>query len=192
MKKKVIIAGLAVLGMITVVLLFCVVLNDKRVVKVYMKGESGKIGDTVNVELKVSDIPEEYQASSFVIAFDNQKLKFKGILQGNVSSIDKNSGEKRFPEWQYDVESANASGTVSTMYLDMTAGEQPLSREGFRKGSQDVLFRMEFEILPTCANRDNLELLISQATFASVDEELSLALQKKNILAESYKITVIE
>lgn len=192
MKRKSIIAGVSVLAVILVVVLFVVVWKDKELVTVFMKGEGGKIGDTIVIDVKVSDIPGEYQASSFVIHFDNQKLKFKGLKQGNVATVGKSSGSTVYPEWQYDVDSANTTGEISTMYLDMTAGEQPFSSRGFRKKKQDVLFRVEFEILTTCAVSDKLSLEVLQATFASVDEKMSLTLQNEKILAESYQITVKE
>lgn len=161
-------------------------------VKVYMEGKDGRIGENVVIDFKVSDIPDEYQAASFVIEFDNQKMKFKGIQQGNVATVGNSTGDTQYPQWQFDADSANASGTINTMYLDMTAGEQPLSSKGFEKGKQDVLFRMEFHILSTCASNDKLDLEISQGTFASVDENLSLSLKKNNMKAESYQIKVIE
>lgn len=192
MKKKYRILSFAIVGVILLALLSTVILKDRQMVRVYMEGKDGKIGENVLIDFKVSAIPDEYQASSFVIEFDNQKLKFKGIQQGNVATVGEGTEDMRYPEWQYDADSANASGTINTMYLDMTAGEQPLSHKGFEEGKQDVLFRMEFQILTTCASNEKLDLTISQGTFASVDEDLSLSLKKKNMKAESYQIKVIE
>lgn len=192
MRKKLLIPVIIIFSIILGAAIFGILLKEPEKVKVYMKGESGRIGERVVVDLKVSDIPDEYQASSFVIDFNHQKLKLIAIEKGNIATVGKDSSIEQYPDWQFDADAANSSGKVSVMYLDMTAGDQPLSKRGFEKGKKDVLFRMEFEVLSTCGENEKLKLGISQATFASVDEKLSLALQKRNILVESYQIAVIE
>lgn len=191
-KRKGIVAGILALCLVVAgYFLFVDVIQDKLGrVTVYMDGESGKIGAIVTVNVKVTDIPEEFQASSFVISFDEKKLCLQEIEQGNIEVIHKADAATDFPVWQYDVESANREGNVSVMYLDMTAGDAPLSTEGFQKGKKDVLFRMKFKILSTCAVDDVLDLAFIQATFASVEHEKSLALQKDNLDAREFQISV--
>lgn len=191
-KKKGIAAGILALILVAAgCFLFVNVIQDKLGrVTVYMDGEGGSIGDVVTVNVKVTDIPEEFQACSFVISFDEKRLCLQEIDQGNIEVIHKAEDETDFPVWQYDVDSANREGSVSVMYLDMTAGDAPLCTKGFCKGKKDVLFRMKFKILSTCAEDDVLNLSFAQATFASVDNEKSLALQKDNLDAKDFQVSV--
>jgi len=149
------------------------------------------IGKEVTVDVKVSDLPEIYPAASFVIDFDSDQLEFVEIKQGNVK-IECKDGSSFTPEWQFQKEIANANGQVSTMYLDMTAGDKPFSRKGFEKGKHDVLFRLTFLVKYSCGVGDKIKLSMSQATFAAVEGEGSeaLSLHQGNLSVRSKEYQV--
>lgn len=157
----------------------------------FFSEETMTIGKEVTVDVKVTDLPEMYPAASFVIDFDPNQLEFKEIKQGNIKIVCVD-GSSFIPEWNYQPEIANANGQVSTMYLDMTAGDKPFSRKGFKKDDRDVLFRLTFDVKYSCSEGETIQLKMNQATFATVQGEgyKTLSLHDKNLRAKSkeYKV----
>ncbi|MBQ2115500.1 MAG: hypothetical protein II193_02810 [Lachnospiraceae bacterium] len=137
-------------------------------------------GEEVCVDVKLSNFKGEYQAASFQINFDKNRLEFKEIRQGNIEIINKKSGEVVIPEWQYNADTANQKGTISTMYLDMTAEDNPICGSNVTSES-DILFRLVFKVKDSYNEGDELTLKTLQATFAAIDENDSLAVYKSNI-----------
>ena len=147
---------------------------------VYYEEETFVRGQEVEVDVKVLGLPGQYPAASFEIAFNKNKLEFIGIRQGNMEIINTRTGEVMIPEWQFHVENANHTGTISTMYLDMTAEENPIDGTLIEE-NKDVLFRLVFRVKDSCNEKESLVLSTKQATFAAIDETQSLAMYKNNI-----------
>lgn len=147
---------------------------------IYYEEENFVRGQEVEVDVKVSGLPGQYPAASFEIAFNKNKLEFIGIRQGNIEMINTRTGDVTIPEWQFHAENANHTGTISTMYLDMTAEENPIDGTLVDE-NRDVLFRLVFRVRDSCNAEESLVLSTKQATFAAIDETQSLAMYKNNI-----------
>lgn len=135
-----------------------------------------KAGDNVCVDVHISSFEDDYLATSFIIDFDQDKLEFVSIEQGNipVESVD---GTRSYPVWQYDAYTANLEGSVKTMYLDTTGGDNVLlCSTGTKK---DALFRLNFKVKYTVTVDEELTIDFSQATFAKFhgDSVVNLSLE---------------
>lgn len=156
---------------------------------VYYEEETLVRGQEVEIDVKVSGLQGQYPAASFEIEFNKNKLEFVGIRQGNLEITNTKTGDITIPEWQFHAENANHTGTISTMYLDMTAEENPI--DGALVGeNKNVLFRVVFRIKDSCNEGEKLVLSTKQATFAAVDENDSLATYKSNINTPEGSFTV--
>ena len=182
-----IVAVLAVIGIGIGLLSKRVVITEEGVA---LSGHTGPIlyygdaqmirGKETAVDVKLSDLKGEYPAASFQIEFDKNKLEFLEIRQGNIEIWNKKTGETIIPEWQYNAENANRKGCISTMYLDMTAEDNPITGDNLTADS-DVLFRVVFRVKDSCNDGEKLTLTTSQATFAAIEEADSIAIYKENI-----------
>lgn len=147
---------------------------------VYYEEEALVRGQEVEIDVKVCGLPGQYPAASFEMVFPKNKLEFIGIRQGNLEITNTRTGEVMIPKWQFNVENANHTGIISTMYLDMTAEENPI--DGALVGeNKDVLFRLVFRVKDSSNVGESLVLKTKQATFAAIDEDNSLAIYKSNI-----------
>lgn len=179
-RKHKVVTGLAVLlvlSILTFVLIGKGGLDEQP--KLYFKDAELKRGKEVEIDVKLSNLKGEYPAASFEIVFDKNKMEFLEIRQGSMEIVNKNSGEIDIPEWQFSVEAANRNGSISTMFLDMTAGDNPLMQA--KDKASDVLFRLVFRVKDSCSKGEKLQLTFKQATFAALDEKDSLAIYKNNI-----------
>lgn len=147
-------------------------------------------GGEVTVDVKLSDLQGDYPAASFQIDFDKNKLEFIGIRQGNIVITNTKTGDTAIPEWQFNKDTANNKGTISTMYLDMTAENNPISGNAL-SADADVLFRLVFRVKDSCNDGETLTLTTSQATFAAIDEKDSIAVYKNNINVPAGSFTVV-
>ena len=184
-KKKKRIATFIVLGLVgigTIIFLWFQRIHGE--VYLYFSDEKLKIGEEVTIDVRVSDLPEVYPAASFAIDFDKDQLEFLELKQGNIKIV-KEDGDSFIPTWNYETQIANVNGKIKTIYLDMTAGDAPFSKKGFKRGNKDVLFRITFLIKYSCSKGDIVKLTMSEATFATAEGEGSttLALQKNNLRA---------
>ena len=181
MKKKLCIGAAAAIAAVTLIVL-CIVLRRGGVAaggpKLYYGQAQLCRGQEAEIDVKLKGLEGEYPAASFEIAFDRNKLEFLEVRQGNLEVTNLPTGETVIPEWQFSRENANSSGTVNLMYLDMTAGDNPISGEST---GGDVLFRLVFRVKDSCGEGETLTLTTEQATFAAVNEEDSLAVYKDNI-----------
>lgn len=149
---------------------------------VYYEEEALVRGQEVEIDVKASGLTGQYPAASFEISFNKNKLEFIEIRQGNLEITNTKNGDVTIPEWQFHAENANHTGTISTMYLDMTAEENPIDGT-LVEVNKDVLFRVVFRVKDSCNIGETLVLSTNQATFAAIDETESLATYKSNINA---------
>lgn len=182
-----------VVGMVIIVAIGCLLWqNDVEILEedtplsgyvgptVYYEEETAIRGQEIEIDVKASGLLGQYPAASFEITFNKNKLEFVGIRQGNLEISNTKTGEVTIPEWQFHVEKANHTGVINTMYLDMTAEENPIDGTMIAENT-DVLFRLVFRVKDSCNAGEKLELNTKQATFAAIDEANSLATYKSNI-----------
>lgn len=157
-----------------------------------------------SVSLLLSDLPDAlYPAASVTVRFDSNKLEFTGIKMGTMMVYDnyvpeESAGNAAYtiPVWTCkDTDAANRSGTISGMYLDMTAGKNAYGLGGFDPKIKNVPLRLGFKLKDSVAKGERLELSITEATFATLDGEkdgttLTTAGQKPTLVAQTGRISI--
>lgn len=143
------------------------------------------------LKVTVSDLGEAaYPAASMTIAFDPSRLEFLGVEEGNVPVSDDATGQK-LPEWSWNSDSANATGTINLMYLDMTGGRCAF-RRALLPENERVVLRLRFRLRGSVAAGDVLDLTVQDAVFAASDETQSLAVTADSLKIRNSKVVIVE
>ena len=150
--------------------------------------------DTVTLDVTITSLGEaKYPAFSSSVSFDNSKLEFLGLEEGNVSVYNNaTSGEDvKLPEFSCNPEQCNKSGLINIMYLDTTGGKNSFSQE-LLEDEDNVVYRMNFRIKGSARAGEVYDLIVEDAVFATSNEKESLAMTQKTLKVKNGKIVVGE
>jgi hypothetical protein len=134
-----------------------------------------------------------YPGASLAVEFDRQKLEFIEARQGTMKTL-AGGGKFNIPIWAADPAYANREGQVKAMYLDQTGGDFAYTDQGFAKGTGDCVLRLVFRLRDAAWTGDRLELAVTDAVFATTDNELrhsSLATAARTLRAFATAVEVI-
>ena len=171
--------------------------NDERIpeVRINTPGKIELSEDGFSLPVTLSAMPENelFPALSISITFDNTKLKFLGIDDGNVlvlSDENEQGASLNLPDWSVNTTFANQSGRINIMYLDSTAGRYAFTADGFDSETKNILCKLKFEFRGSAADGDIYDFVIKDACVASSDEEKSLAMTKGTLKAVDGRLII--
>lgn len=145
--------------------------------------------DVFTVDMHLSDLGGSlYPAVSFSISFDNEKLEFTGIKEGDIY-VHGDDGERTLPSWKCGTAKANEDGLINIMYLDISGGKYAFDRNLIEK-DEDILLSLEFRLKNTAKKGDIYELAFEDACFAAADKEDSLSVSAGNLDTENGRIVI--
>lgn len=131
-----------------------------------------------------------YPAASMSVIFDNSRLEFLRIDEGNVFIENGESDMlQKLPDWNYNAEQSNKSGKINIMYLDTTGGKNAFSKKLLGK-DDNVVLRLTFRLRGSVRSGDVLDLIFEDAIFAASDEKESLGMLSKTLRVRNAKIVV--
>ncbi len=199
-KQKIIIAVIAVIIMLIILLIILFLpkkIKNSGIPTLTVETppkQSISAKEEFSVDILLSDLGDElYPAASMSIVFDSSHLKFTGISEGNImisgdERADGSSG--KLPEWSVDVERSNETGQINVMYLDMTGGKYAFTKEYMN--DKHILMRLDFRLRGSAEADDVYNLEITDAVFATTDENNSLASINDTLITENGKVVVTE
>ena len=133
-----------------------------------------------------------YPAMSMSISFDSSRLEFLGVEEGNVLILsDENTAHQQLPDWSYHVQTANDTGLLNIMYLDMTGGRNAFSKELLAE-EDNVVLRLKFRLRGSVRPGDVLDLIVEDAVFAASDETQSLAMTTDTLKVKNGRLVIGE
>ena len=133
-----------------------------------------------------------YPAMSMSIAFDSSRLEFLGVEEGNIFVLsDENSTGQQLPDWSCNVQTANDTGLINIMYLDMTGGKNAFSKELLAEDN-NVVLRLKFRLRGSVRPSDVLDLIVEDAVFAASDDTQSLAMTTDTLKVKNGKLVIGE
>ena len=152
---------------------------------------SGTQEFTLDVTIShLGDAP--YPAMSMSLAFDPSRLEFLGVGEGNLFISDReNTSGQQLPDWNCNIEAANATGQINIMYLDMTGGRNAFTKELLAEES-NILMRLRFRLRGSVRNGDVLELCVEDAIFAASEESQSLAMTTDTLKVKNGRLVIGE
>ena len=199
-KKKIIISISAVLLVAILIILFfilkgCNAQQSKPtlIVEIPQKISLSK-EDKLTLDVTITNFGEaKYPAFSSSISFDNSKLEFLGLEEGNVFVYNNaTSGDNvKLPEFGCNPEQCNKSGMINVMYLDTTGGKNAFSKDLLSK-EDNVVFRLSFRIKGSARANEVYDLIVEDAVFAASDENQSLATTQNTLNVKNGKIVIGE
>ena len=133
-----------------------------------------------------------YPAMSMSIAFDSSRLEFLGVEEGNLFVLSaENSSGRQLPDWSYNAQTANESGLINIMYLDMTGGRNAFTKE-LLADDYNVVLRLNFRLRGSIRPGDVLDLIVEDAVFAASDEPQSLAMTTDTLRIKNGRLVIGE
>ena len=133
-----------------------------------------------------------YPAMSMSIAFDSSRLEFLGVEEGNIFVLsDENSTGQQLPDWSCNVQTANDTGLINIMYLDMTGGKNAFSKELLAEDN-NVVLRLKFRLRGSVRPSDVLDLIVEDAVFAASDDTQSLAMTTDTLKVKNGRLVIGE
>ena len=133
-----------------------------------------------------------YPAMSMSIAFDSSRLEFLGVEEGNIFILsDENSTGQQLPDWSYNAQTANETGLINIMYLDMTGGKNAFTKELLAE-DYNVVLRLKFRLRGSIRPGDVLDLIVEDAVFAASDETQSLAMTTDTLKVKNGRLVIGE
>lgn len=198
-KKRIIIISIAVILVILLILFFVLkkndILNSKPTLIVETPQKiSLSQDDTVALDVTITNLGEaKYPAFSSSISFDNSKLEFLGLEEGNVFVYDNATSGKdvKLPEFSCNPEQCNKSGLINIMYLDTTGGKNAFCKD-LLEDEDNVMYRMNFRIKGSARAGEVYDLIVEDAVFAASNEKESLATTQETLKVKNGKIVVGE
>ena len=144
-----------------------------------------------SLDVTISQLGDaRYPAMSMSIAFDSSRLEFLGVEEGNIFILsDENNSGQQLPDWSYNVQTANETGLINIMYLDMTGGKNAFTRE-LLADDYNVVLRLKFRLRGSVRPGDVLDLIVEDAVFAASDETQSLAVTTDTLKVKNGRIVV--
>ncbi len=145
------------------------------------------------LDVTISDLGEAcYPAMSMSVSFDSSRLEFLGVEEGNIFVLsDENSTGQQLPDWSYNVQTANDTGLINIMYLDMTGGKNAFCKELLAE-DYNVVLRLKFRLRGSVRPGDVLDLILEDAVFAASDEAQSLAMTTDALKAKNGRLVIGE
>ena len=146
-----------------------------------------------SLDVTISQLGDaRYPAMSMSIAFDSSRLEFLGVEEGNIFILsDENSSGQQLPDWSYNVQTANETGLINIMYLDMTGGKNAFTRE-LLADDYNVVLRLKFRLRGSVRPGDVLDLIVEDAVFAASDETQSLAVTTDTLKVKNGRLVIGE
>ena len=146
-----------------------------------------------SLDVTISQLGDaRYPAMSMSIAFDSSRLEFLGVEEGNIFILsDENSTGQQLPDWSYNVQTANETGLINIMYLDMTGGKNAFTRE-LLADDYNVVLRLKFRLRGSVRPGDVLDLIVEDAVFAASDETQSLAVTTDALKVKNGRLVIGE
>ena len=146
-----------------------------------------------SLDVTISQLGDaRYPAMSMSIAFDSSRLEFLGVEEGNIFILsDENSTGQQLPDWSYNVQTANETGLINIMYLDMTGGKNAFTRE-LLADDYNVVLRLKFRLRGSVRPGDVLDLIVEDAVFAASDETQSLAVTTDTLKVKNGRLVIGE
>ena len=133
-----------------------------------------------------------YPAMSMSLSFDNSRLEFLGVEEGSVFILsDESSSGRQLPTWSYSAATANQSGLINIMYLDMTGGKNAFCKDLLAEEG-NVVLRLKFRLRGSIRAGDVLDLILEDAVFAASNEQESLAMTTGSLKTKNGKIVIGE
>ena len=133
-----------------------------------------------------------YPAMSMSIAFDSSRLEFLGVEEGNLFILnDENGSGQQLPDWSYNVQTANETGLINIMYLDMTGGKNAFTKD-LLADDYNVVLRLKFRLRGSVRPSDVLDLILEDAVFAASDENQSLAMTTDTLNTKNGRLVIGE
>ena len=146
-----------------------------------------------SLDVTISQLGDaRYPAMSMSIAFDSSRLEFLGVEEGNIFILsDENNSGQQLPDWSYNVQTANETGLINIMYLDMTGGKNAFTRE-LLADDYNVVLRLKFRLRGSVRPGDVLDLIVEDAVFAASDETQSLAVTTDTLKVKNGRLVIGE
>ena len=133
-----------------------------------------------------------YPAMSMSLSFDNSRLEFLGVEEGNVFILSHESASgQQLPQWSYSAATANQSGLINIMYLDMTGGKNAFCKDLLAQ-EDNVVLRLKFRLRGSIRAGDVLDLILEDAVLAASDEQDSLAMATGSLKTKNGKLVIGE
>ncbi len=168
--------------------------KNSNVPKLYMETNARLVAmsqEEFYIDINLSEFPEDsvYPASSFILAFDNDKLEFTGLRLGTMGVCDESGQNLNTPTWECNTELSNQKATISAMYMDMTANDSSYRSKGYEKGSKDTMARVQFILKDSAVKGDELKFSFQDAVLASIDNS-SLSMVDETLDGKEFSIKV--
>ena len=146
-----------------------------------------------SLDVTISQLGDaRYPAMSMSIAFDSSRLEFLGVEEGNIFILsDENNSGQQLPDWSYNVQTANETGLINIMYLDMTGGKNAFTRD-LLADDYNVVLRLKFRLRGSVRPGDVLDLIVEDAVFAASDETQSLAVTTDTLKVKNGRLVIGE
>ena len=133
-----------------------------------------------------------YPAMSMSISFDSSRLEFLGVEEGNIFILsDESSSGQQLPDWSYNVQTANETGIINIMYLDMTGGKNAFTGD-LLADDYNVVLRLKFRLRGSVRPGDVLDLIVEDAVFAASDETQGLAMTTDTLKVKNGRLVIGE
>ena len=144
-----------------------------------------------SLDVTISQLGDaRYPAMSMSMAFDSSRLEFLGVEEGNIFILsDENSTGQQLPDWSYNVQTANETGLINIMYLDMTGGKNAFTRD-LLADDYNVVLRLKFRLRGSVRPGDVLDLIVEDAVFAASDETQSLAVTTDTLKVKNGRLVI--
>ena len=144
-----------------------------------------------SLDVTISQLGDaRYPAMSMSIAFDSSRLEFLGVEEGNIFILsDENNSGQQLPDWSYNVQTANETGLINIMYLDMTGGKNAFTRD-LLADDYNVVLRLKFRLRGSVRPGDVLDLIVEDAVFAASDETQSLAVTTDTLKVKNGRLVI--
>ena len=145
------------------------------------------------LDVTISRLGEaRYPAMSMRISFDSSRLEFLGVEEGNLFILNNENGSgQQLPDWSYNVQTANETGLINIMYLDMTGGKNAFTKD-LLADDYNVVLRLKFRLRGSVRPGDVLDLIVEDAVFAASDENQSLAKTRDTLKVKNGRLVIGE
>lgn len=152
-------------------------IDDKKEPTIYLTSDAklkAMSNEEFYIDVKLSSFPKDsvFPAASFLITFDQTKVQFTGLKLGTMPTGDE-AGKKEslsIPVWKSNTDVANETGTISAIYLDMSASNHSYRDYCFASHDKDILVRLNFTLLDSAQAGDKLTFTFQDAVLAAVKE----------------------
>lgn len=198
-KKRNLFILIGLIAIMIIVYLIYSFSNNKKGPTMYLSSDStpkAMSNEEFYIDVKLSSFPKDsvFPAASFLVTFDQTKVMFTGLKLGTMVVGDEEGHKKSLsvPVWKSNPNIANETGTVSAMYLDMSASNHCYREYSFTPDTEDILVRLNFKLLDSAQTGDKLEFTFQDAVMAAIKEDgkSSLAMTEDTLSIKDLTIKV--